>query len=108
MVPNLDKCKYFALCETDADCHGGLCYGTNPSQWKFCKCDMKPTPTTPASLAPWNATTSTSTYKTTTQQIWYDVCIPDKKCGDWPGGCGEAIGAGRCDADVRNFKKYKF
>ena len=26
-ISNLDKCQNFALCKTDADCHGGKCLG---------------------------------------------------------------------------------
>ena len=50
-----------------------------------------------------NAGGSTTTTKTTTT-FWNDMCIPDKKCDDWPGGCGQAIGAGRCDVEVRKYK----
>ena len=93
-ISNLDKCKRFKLCETDADCHGGKCLGNKwyPDMPKSCRCDIPATTTEPP----------TSTYETiTTSKIWYDVCIPDKKCDDWPGGCGQAIGAGRCDVEVR-------
>ena len=85
-ISNLDECKRFELCETDADCHGGTClrYIGLPIMPKSCRCDI------PA--------------KTTTTKIYYDMCIPDKKCDDWPGNCGEAIGAGICNDVVRKFK----
>ena len=96
-ISNLDECKRFELCETDADCHGGTCLGYIglPIMPKSCRCDIP-------------AKQTTTTESTTTTKIYYDVCIPGKKCDDWPGNCGEAIGAGRCDVEVRKFKKYKF
>ena len=96
-ISNLDECKRFELCETDADCHGGTClrYIGLPIMPKSCRCDIPATTTEPP----------TSTYETTTtSKIWYDMCIPDKKCDDWPGNCGEAIGAGICNDVVRKFK----
>ena len=104
-ISNLDKCKRFGLCKTDADCHGGKCLGNirYPDMPKVCRCDI-PAGITTTTTEP---TTSTST-STTTHRIYFDVCIPDKKCDDWPGNCGEAIGAGRCDIEVTTFKKYKF
>ena len=104
-ISNLDKCKRFGLCKTDADCHGGKCLGNirYPDMPKVCRCDI-PAGITTITTEP---TTSTST-STTTPRIYFDVCIPDKKCDDWPGHCGEAIGAGRCDIEVTTFKKYKF
>ena len=102
-ISNLDKCKRFELCKTDADCHGGTCLGYIegiPTMRKSCRCDI-PAKTTTTPEPP-------TTSETTTPKIWIDVCIPDKKCDDWPGNCGEAIGAGRCDVEVRKFKKYKF
>ena len=154
-ISNLDKCKRFELCETDADCHGGTCLGYIegiPTMRKSCRCDIpakKPITTEPPSNAPVTTTkiinecknlalcktdadchggtcryrgftmpkscrcdipakTTTTTESTTTTKIYYDMCIPGKKCDDWPGGCGQAIGAGRCDVEVRKFKKCKF
>ena len=107
-ISKLDECKRFELCETDADCHGGTCLGYIglPIMPKSCRCDI-PAKTTTTTEPP-------TTYKTTTPkivstpEIVYDVCIPDKKCDDWPRGCGQAIGLGICDDVVRKFKKYKF
>ena len=103
-ISKLDECKRFKLCVTDTDCHGGKCLGSRGylDMPKSCRCDIPVGKTTTTTEPP------TSKYETTTPKIWYDVCIPDKKCDDWPGHCGQAIGAGRCDVEVRKFKKYEF
>ena len=108
-ISNLDKCKRFELCETDTDCHGGTCLGYIglPIMPKSCRCDIPATTTTePPSNAP-ITTKKTTTESSTTTKIYYDICIPNKKCDDWPGGCGQAIGAGICNDVVRKFKKDK-
>ena len=102
-ISNLDECKRFELCETDADCHGGTClrYIGLPIMPKSCRCDIPAKTTTTTETPSTYETTKTST---TTTKIYYDMCIPDKKCDDWPGNCGEAIGAGICNDVVRKFK----
>ena len=100
-ISNLDKCKTFGICTTDADCHGGTCLGYIegiPTMRKSCRCDI-PAKTTTTTEPP--STYETTKTSTTTTKIYYDMCIPDKKCDDWPGNCGEAIGAGRCNLEVR-------
>ena len=103
-ISNLDKCKRFGLCKTDADCHGGKCLGNirYPDMPKFCKCDI-PAGATTTTTEPPTSTYKTTSLESTTHKIYFDVCIPDKKCDDWPGHCGEAIGAGRCDIEVTTF-----
>ena len=105
-ISNLDKCKRFGLCKTDADCHGGKCLGNirYPDMPKFCKCDIPAVTTT---TEPPTSTYKTTSLETTTPKIYFDVCIPDKKCDDWPGNCGEAIGLGRCDIEVKTIKKFQ-
>ena len=70
-INNLDECKRFELCETDADCHGGTCLGNRgyPTMPKSCRCDI------PA------------------------LCILGKKCEKNMGHCGEAIG-GKCEVNL--------